>query len=356
MARYGGRWPYRTANAVGRLIEGLEQWHSEGAAAEHVNRPAVLRFRGLPLVFARIAVDVVEAPEFLVRQRRHERLIDRPPIEPAGSFEEPIPDCLRLHPPARKAGEENVFGIFRHRGRFSLAALTVRAAVHDRAVETFQAIAPIPQVGGQPVEQCAMGGRCPLGAEVVGGGDDPPAKVPLPDSVGDHARRERMVRGGDPLCQTGPGLSWILLAGGKKRAPLRQEDRRRGEYPSGRLVQFTAPKQMHAHRLGGVAERPEVRLLAVDPGDVAGGAVEGFRTGEDRLEAEVIALAERIVFVVMAVGAAHREAQHRFAERHHLIVAPHVGELVREGIEGIGPLAERPHGHRIGHPFRLLGP
>ena len=143
-------------------------------------------------------------------------------------------------------------------------------------MEIFQAIAPIPQIGGQPVEQLAMGRRGALGAEVVGRGNNSPAEVPLPDPVGDHARRERMIGAGDPLGQPGPGPSGILLAGEKERATLRQEGRRRGNDPPGRLIQFAAPQQMDSRRLGGVAEGPEVRLLPVNPGDVASGAIEGF--------------------------------------------------------------------------------
>ena len=39
------------------------------------------------------------------------------------------------------------------------------------------------ETGGQPIEQLGMGGGIALGAKVVAGGDQPSAKIVLPDAV-----------------------------------------------------------------------------------------------------------------------------------------------------------------------------
>src|SRR5436190_3904152 len=52
--------------------------------------------------------------------------------------------------------------------------------------------------------------------EVVAGGDDPLAKVMLPEAVHDHPRRERMIGKRQPLAQRGPAAASIASVGGSE--------------------------------------------------------------------------------------------------------------------------------------------
>ena len=54
---------------------------------------------------------------------------------------------------------------------------------------------------GEPVEQLGMARRFASDAEVRGRRDDPPAEMVLPDAIGHHPGRQRMVGPRDPLGQ-----------------------------------------------------------------------------------------------------------------------------------------------------------
>ena len=72
------------------------------------------------------------------------------------------------------------------------------------------------KLGGQPVEQLGMAGRVAHDAEIVRRGDEPLAKMELPDPVDDHARRQRVLGAGQPASQPEPaaGRTWRSACGG----------------------------------------------------------------------------------------------------------------------------------------------
>ncbi len=49
------------------------------------------------------------------------------------------------------------------------------------------------QLGGQPVEQFGMARHRTTAAEIIGRGDQPLAKVVLPEPIDDHPGRQRML-------------------------------------------------------------------------------------------------------------------------------------------------------------------
>ena len=65
----------------------------------------------------------------------------------------------------------------------------------------FEALAILDEVGRQPVEQLRMAGSFSQVTEVAGRFDDAFAEMVLPDPVDDDARRQWVVRRGDPACE-----------------------------------------------------------------------------------------------------------------------------------------------------------
>ena len=87
------------------------------------------------------------------------------------------------------------------------------------------------------VEQLGMRGRLALNTEIVGGGDDAPAKVPGPDSIDHDARRERIVRPSQPESQSLPAAEGTAQISGLTR--LLGQNRGKG-----RLHFFFGPAQV----------------------------------------------------------------------------------------------------------------
>src|SRR5260221_12145421 len=61
-----------------------------------------------------------------------------------------------------------------------------------------QAPAVLDEADGQPVEQLGMSRPRALRAEVIGSRDNTSSKMILPNAIDDHARRQRIVRPGQP--------------------------------------------------------------------------------------------------------------------------------------------------------------
>ena len=61
------------------------------------------------------------------------------------------------------------------------------------------------QLTAQPVEELRVRGSLPLGAEVIGGWDQSPAEVLLPDPIYGHARRQGVFGRDQPACEIEPG-------------------------------------------------------------------------------------------------------------------------------------------------------
>ena len=106
----------------------------------------------------------------------------------------------------------------------------------------------------------------------------------------------------------------------------------------GRLVEFTSSEQVNRRRRGGWPETAKMRCFTVYPADFASLAIECFGAGKNGLKAEVVGLTDRIIFVLMAVGAPDAQPEHGLAKRDNLVVASNVFQFFRKSIEGIGPL------------------
>ena len=113
---------------------------------------------------------------------------------------------------------------------------------------------------------------------------------------------------------------------------------------------------MDIHRLFRMANGAIGRAFAFAPRLRCGVPVPRFTGGKDGLEAKVIALADRIVFVVVAIRARHGEAQHRLTKRGNLIGAPHIFQHLGKSVQRIGPLTQCPHGDGVLHGIALLWP
>ena len=242
------------------------------------------------------------------------------------------------------------------------------------------------ELAGEPVEQFGMRGGRAADAEVVFGGDEPLAKMMLPDAVDDHPRGERVVRPCQPVGQ--------VLAAAARLVSRQRIAPEHGQKASRHLV--TGPRRLATlldldvfplavgHPIGRRKGRgePQPIPLALEAGDGGVGLLdllldffvcrfclllvdEGFlrllslldlgidhrdllvvwlaecrqlirgherhhvggplrlfvawegEVGalEDAIEGVVVGRGDRIVFVIVAAGAADREAHYRLAER-----------------------------------------
>ena len=96
----------------------------------------------------------------------------------------------------------------------------------------------------QPVEQFRMRGRLAADAKVIGRRHQAAAKVELPETVDEYARRQRMIGPRQPVGQL-PAIGWRLFRG----------DRRQG-HGIARLNRFAAAAQLAAHQEIGFGRRP----------------------------------------------------------------------------------------------------
>ena len=96
--------------------------------------------------------------------------------------------------------------------------------------------------------------------------------------------------------------------------------------------------------------------FSLSPGLGAGVAIPGFTGGENGLQTEVVPLGDRVVLVVMAIGAPDGQTQGHLAEGAHLIGSPHVLQHLGIGVQRIGPFPQRPDRHGVLHGFGLFRP
>ena len=81
---------------------------------------------------------------------------------------------------------------------------------HDQPLHLLDAPALADELGGQPIEQFGIRRQRAHLAEIAGRADDAGAEVPSPDAIDHHARRQRIVVGGDPFGQGAPASAGEL--------------------------------------------------------------------------------------------------------------------------------------------------
>src|SRR5215472_4728277 len=77
---------------------------------------------------------------------------------------------------------------------------------HDEPVYLLDAPSTLRELHGQPIKQFRMSRCFSLTAEIIGCSDDSLVEVTQPDPVHHNAAQERLVRGGQPQCESLPAL------------------------------------------------------------------------------------------------------------------------------------------------------
>ena len=412
LRRGGGRVAARaTRGGVGE-VEGVEEGIAGVAQNGDVDRPAWLR-------------------------RRHRRT-GGGGVELAAGDERRIADLLGVEPARVAAPQEPGLRIAGRSEREWRALGGMRcpaegAAGEDQPLDPPHRVAPLDEIGGQPIEELRMARRRTEKAEVVGLGGEPLPEMPLPEPVGEDARREGIGRRRDPAGQGQPSSARrparrhrldrraaaaenLREAGGDSlRHPHLRHDSRRGRRrtiggvlllegrqfgreslvgePVGlgelfrlegqlsgsephplllerrplRRRQHHEPLDLRREALqappgplvaGRGAERGQLALDApdrVDPGLLAGeqglwlrdAVVAPLDRREEGPQTLVVCFQDRIVFVVVATGAAEAHAEEHVGGRLGGVVED-VGPLLRDVdlVVFVGCLAEESGGDR----------
>ena len=145
----------------------------------------------------------------------------------------------------------------------------------DQPVQRLEPPALGVDLAGQPVEELGMGRQAPHRAEVTRGIHDPDAKVIVPQPVGQHPGRQRILRGDQPPCQRHSpiglgGLGRELISRGHRTQHGRA---RHGDRISLALEVATDEGRERARRLAKLAdpprrERGDHRKLLFDAGQL----------------------------------------------------------------------------------------
>ena len=77
-------------------------------------------------------------------------------------------------------------------------------------MELLDRLALIPEFHCQPIKEFRVRGRLPHSAKIIWGIDDPPAKMILPNAIGNTAPGQRLVRPGQPLCECHSPIRLIM--------------------------------------------------------------------------------------------------------------------------------------------------
>ena len=157
-------------------------------------------------------------------------------------------------------------------------------------MQRLERLAAVAELGRQPVEQLGMRRELPHPAEVVGGGDDSPAEMVLPDAVDDRLASRAALRGS--VSQSGQRRAAVSLGvarreverprqlgqdvqGSRRRPPDRGFSRRRGG-GRGSAAACRRPGRFPGTLPAAVVNRPrvdqarrlELRQLGLDPGQL----------------------------------------------------------------------------------------
>src|SRR5207302_8041905 len=156
-----------------------------GAAPEGIKRPSIFVGAGLMLPWERRIAG--RRLENKCRRGRHNAgAADLVVEQPAGS-ESDVPDDFAFHSEAWTAREQTIVRIFFVDFGRHLGGLTVGRTVDDQPVDMLQAPLVLHKVARKPIEQLGMRWRVALHSEIFGRGQNPGAKVTLPNAVDHHA-------------------------------------------------------------------------------------------------------------------------------------------------------------------------
>ena len=284
----------------------------------------------------------------------------RPPLfsrEQARRRERLVADHLRRQPHAGSTGDESVLRITGDEFGSGSGGLPVGGTRDHQPHDGLRIPPAIDQFACQPIEQLRMAWQFSLAAKLFARRDDTDAEEPFPEPVGNHAGRERIPRVHKPLCEHHP-IKPSTLAHLRRRKDGRHALGHHGAQilPVAAMLQLRdsplIAREFLEHRHGGrllviklfsqaldeVADRPEFRRfnrilggrreLSLDLGDLLfdrrtsridrppgnpddGGLVPSVRVGrvvQDRVEAKIFLLRERVVFMVVALAARDRRA------------------------------------------------
>jgi hypothetical protein len=122
-----------------------------------------------------------------------------------------------VEPAAVHTGEQHVVRVIGGQLRIGLARLAIQGGGDHQPMQRLLAPASCHDFRGEPVEQLRVGRGLAARAEVAGRRHDSAAEVMLPEPVDDDARREGIVRAGQPLRQrrATAGLVCVGETGGR---------------------------------------------------------------------------------------------------------------------------------------------
>ena len=157
-------------------------------------------------------------------------------IQRAGGQQNVVANHLGLESARREAPQKSAAAIDGERLFARLARLPPGAGGQDQPVNPLERPAGRDQFRRQPVEQFRVSGEDSVHAEIVECRGEAGAEVVLPKPVDDHPRRERVVRGRDPLRQLESPLLLGRVGGQAKRAAKRADAVRPDFVPLGQRV------------------------------------------------------------------------------------------------------------------------
>lgn len=115
----------------------------------------------------------------------------------AGDAEQAVAQGLELEATRPLPPEQVIVGVAGEGVRLRRAALLPGRRRHDVALQRLDRPAVRDEPRREVVEQFGVRGPFAGRAEVIGRGDEPAAKMLLPDAVDDHARVEGIARAGE---------------------------------------------------------------------------------------------------------------------------------------------------------------
>ena len=123
-------------------------------------------------------------------------------VQIAADGQDTVADPLGLDAPRREAPQQSAARIHREGLWARQAGLPPGGRGQDAPLQVLQAPTVLDQVAGQPIQQLRMRRLGAVLAEIVGRVDQPHSELMLPHAIDNHPGGQRVVRSGDPVCQS----------------------------------------------------------------------------------------------------------------------------------------------------------